>query len=309
MDPLSEVLALLDVRAATPSRLEAGGTWALRFNGNQHVKLGAVLSGRCWVAAEGGEPVSLEAGDCYLLRSGSPYEAASEPGLEPADGGDVFAGVWPDTVYYQVGPGDQDRCVLVGGALSFDETLGALLVGGLPPCVRIAADSPRARVLQPILQLLNEETAADSPGSVAMRVQLTQIVFVQAMRTLLEVGDAGSGWLAALSDDCVGKALALIHDEPARRWTVAELAAAAGLSRSAFAQKFRAMVGLPPLDYVARWRIRRAGHELRSSDRTVASVAADFGYGSESAFSHAFKRITGEPPTGYRHRAPTYELP
>jgi AraC-like DNA-binding protein len=309
MDPLSEVLTLLDIRAATPSRLEAGGAWALRFNGNQHVKLGAVLSGRCWVTADGGEPLLLETGDCYLLKGGSPYEAASDPSLVPTDGAEVFLGVWPDTVYYQVVPGDDDRCVIVGGALSFDDTLGALLLGYLPPCVRIAADTSRARVLQPVLQLLNEETSADSPGSVAMRVQLTQIVFMQAMRTLLEVADESSGWLAALSDGGIGTALALIHKDPARRWTVAELATAADLSRSAFAQKFRTMVGLPPLDYLARWRIRRAAHELRSSDRTIASVAADFGYGSESAFSHAFKRITGEPPTGYRHRLPTYEMP
>jgi AraC-like DNA-binding protein len=174
--------------------------------------------------------------------------------------------------------------------------------------VRIAADSHRARVLQPILQLLGDETSGDSPGSAAMRVQLTQILFVQALRTLLIPGNQGggrvSGWLGALGDDCIGGALALIHREPARRWTVAELATEVGLSRSSFAQRFRELVGLPPVDYLVRWRIQSAARILRSSDRTVASVAAQFGYTSESAFSNAFKRVTGQSPARHRRIRP-----
>jgi AraC-like DNA-binding protein len=311
VDPLSEILAVLDVRAAEPSRLEAGGRWALRFPGNQHLKLGAILAGQCWVTAEGGEPIHLSAGDCYLLNSGRPYQAGSDPETEPADGVAVFTGIWPDTVYYNTTCDDPDRCIVVGGAVSLDDTVGALLLHSLPPCVRIAADSHRARVLQPILQLLGDETSSESPGSTAMRAQLTQILFVQALRTLLIPGNQPdgrvSGWLGALGDDCIGAALTLIHKQSARRWTVAELATAVGMSRSAFAERFRSLVGLPPMDYLLRWRIHSAARVLRSSDRTVASVATEFGYTSESSFSNAFKRVTGHPPARHRHLTPTSE--
>ncbi|MDN3359666.1 AraC family transcriptional regulator [Actinomadura sp. DC4] len=302
VDPLSEVLTLLDVRAALPSRFEAGGRWALRFERHHHVKVGALLAGRCWLTPEGAEPVLLRPGDCYLLASGRPYTSASDPEVEPVDGHAVFEGVHPGTVRHNVAAGDLEPTILVGGSVTFDETAAALLLDHLPPCVRIGADSHRAQVLRPILELLGEETAGDAPGSMVMREQLTQILFVQALRTLL-IADELPGWLGALTDDSVGVALAAIHREPARHWTVAELAAVAGLSRSTFALRFKTLVGLPPLDYLGRWRIRSAARALRSGERTVGSVAAEFGYGSESAFSNAFKRVTGHPPARHRRVA------
>ncbi|MFC4589487.1 AraC family transcriptional regulator [Sphaerisporangium corydalis] len=310
MDPLSDVLALLDVRAALPSRFEATGRWALRFEPYQHLKVGAVLEGHCWISSEGSDPVHLRAGECYLLASGRSFTSASDLDTEPADGMAVFARSWPDTVYHTGAPTGRDdpgRTVLVGGAVMFDDTTSMLLLDNLPSCVRIAADSHRATVLRPTLELLGAETSADSPGSATMREQLTTVLFVQALRTLL-YSDAWAdgrptGWLGALGDQHVGAALTVIHREPSRRWTVADLAAEAGMSRSGFALRFRTQVGLTPLDYLARWRVRSAARALRSTDRTVASIAAEFGYASEGAFSSAFKRVTGQAPTEHR-RAP-----
>ena len=307
MDPLSEVLAMLDVRTAQPARLEAGGRWALRFPGNQPLKLGALLAGQCWVTAEGAEPIQLHAGDCYLLSSGRPYQLGSDLETEPADAHALFTQCFPGN-YYNPSRDDPGRCIVLSAGVSLDDTGGALLLHGLPPCVRIAADSHRAHVLKPILQLLGDETSSPSPGSAAMTAQLTQILFVQALRTLLPSYDQPecrvSGWLGALGDDCIGNALALIHKEPARRWTVAELGTAVGMSRSAFAARFRALVGLSPMDYLVRWRVHSAARILRSSDRTVASVAAEFGYTSESSFSNTFKRVTGHAPARHRHLTP-----
>lgn len=307
MDPLSEVLAMLDVRTAQPTRLEAGGRWALRFPGNQPLKLGAVLAGQCWLTAEGGEPIQLRAGDCYLLSSGRPYQVGSDLETEPADAQALFPRCFPGN-YYNTSRDDPSRCIVLSAGVSLDDTSGALLLHSLPPCVRIAADSHRAQVLQPILQLLGDETSVESPGSAAMTAQLTQILFVQALRTLLlsydQPGARVPGWLGALGDESIGNALALIHRQPARRWTVAELGTAVGMSRSAFAQRFRTLVGLPPMDYLVRWRVHSAARTLRFSDRTVASVAAEFGYTSESSFSNTFKRVTGHPPARHRHLTP-----
>lgn len=283
----------------------AGGHWALRFapgEGGADVKVGVLLAGECWITAEGAEPVHLATGDCYMLLSGRPYMVASDLETEPVNGYPVFAPVWSGTVYYNTSPTEPGRTILVGGAVHFGDTTAALLLESLPPIARIAPDSHRAQVLRPTLQMLADETAIDSPGSMTMREQLTLILFVQMLRTLLLSGTP-TGWLGALNDPSIGAALTLIHKEPARRWTVADLAAAANMSPSAFAQRFRNLIGLPPLDYLARWRMQSAVRVLRTTDRTVASIAAGFGYASESAFSNAFKRVTGRSPSHFRRQS------
>jgi AraC-like DNA-binding protein len=142
-----------------------------------------------------------------------------------------------------------------------------------------------------------------------MSERLTEILFIQAMRALVAGTGEGSpdtngvplrGWLGALGDPRVGGALLLMHQQAARPWTVAALGSEVGMSRAGFAARFKQLVGMPPLVYLQRWRILSAGKELRGGRRTVASVAAQWGYASESAFSNAFKRVTGVSPTRYR---------
>jgi AraC-like DNA-binding protein len=305
MDPLSEVLELLDLRAAAPSRLEAGGRWALSFAGHQQLKIGAVLAGECWLVPDGAEPLHLAAGDCYLLAGRRPFTAASDRETRSVPSGTVLPSPWPVPAYYQATADDPGRTILISGSLSFDDTAAALLTGGLPPVSRIAAGSRQAGVVAPALRLLADETAGSAPGAATMRKELTRILFIQVLRALLTgddpAGPAPHGWLAALTDQQIGAALTLIHQHPARRWTVAELAAAVSMSRSSFALRFRALVGLPPLDYLVRWRMQLAARALRTTGRTVAAIGADLGYSSESAFSAAFKRVLGQPPSRYRH--------
>lgn len=309
MDPLSDVLNLLHLRGASPSRMEAGGPWALRFRAYPYVKVGAVLTGSCVLAPDGTPPLRLEAGDCYLLTGDRPYQVGSDPLQEPVDGHAVYqaarARARSSSMTVRYGdPEAPDRAVVVGGSIEFDDVTAGLLLSSLPPTARIAADSPQAHVLRPTLQLLADETAEDRPGSAVMAASLTQILFLQALRAYLELtaeaGESGTGWLGGLSDPQIGAALGHMHQRPAHPWTVGELASAVGMSRSAFALRFRTLVGRPPLDYLLRWRIQRAAAALRGGDRTVASVAAEWGYASESAFSNAFKRVTGQPPA--RHR-------
>jgi AraC-like DNA-binding protein len=313
MDPLSEVLDLLDLRAASPSRLEAGGHWALSFAAHQHLKVGAVVTGECWLTPEGTAPLRLTAGDCYLLASSRPYTAASDLETTPVPSGSVLPSPWPSPAYYQATPDDPARTILISGSLSFDAAAAALLLASLPPAVRITAGSEQATVVAPVLRLLAAETAADAPGAAALRRQLTQILFVQVLRALLQssapVTGSSPGWLGALGDRQIGTALALLHQDPRRRWTVAELAAAVSMSRSSFAMRFRALVGLAPLDYLIRWRVQIAAHALRSTDRTVAAIGADLGYASESAFSNTFKRVLGQSPSRYRKPAVTSITP
>ncbi|MDH2425663.1 AraC family transcriptional regulator [Sphaerisporangium sp. TRM90804] len=302
---MSDVLTLLNVRSAFTSRFEGGGRWALRFPSYRHVKIGAVVAGTCRVAVEGGPALWLSAGDCYLLTGGRPYRVASDPEAEPEDGHAVYLRA-PDirNVRYGTAASDAERTVIVGGSITLDETTAALLLDCLPPVARIPVDSPAARTLRPVLRMLADETAAEPLGAAVMIEHLTQILFIQALRAHLAGAEHVPGWLGALRDPRIGTALTLMHQQATRRWTVAGLAVEVGMSRSSFAERFKALVGIPPLDYLLHWRIRSAAETLRAGDRTVASVAAEWGYTSESAFSNAFKRVTGQPPARYRTLKP-----
>jgi len=160
----------------------------------------------------------------------------------------------------------------------------------------------RTQLLQASLQLLSMETAQQRLGSGLIVSRLADIIFMQAVRAHIETLDpeADHGWLAALADRRLGAALNLLHKNVAANWTVEALAAAAGMSRSAFALRFKEKVGQSPLDYLTRWRMFRAGHLLRNSDKALVEIAGSVGYDSEAAFNKAFKRTTGSAPGAYR---------
>ena len=309
VDPLSDLIAALSVRAGALSGLDAAGGWALRFGVHEHIKIGAVLTGSCRLAADDAEPVLLRAGDCYLQAARESFRIAGDLDAPYQDGEQVYLAS-PSRIV-RLGEdheaGDEGRTLILGGSVNFLDPTVALLLSGLPPVTAIRAGTPQARAIQPLLGMLFDEVSAVRLGTSAMSERLTEILFIQAMRALVSGQESpdGSpprlgGWLGALGDPQIGGALVLMHQQAARRWTVAALGAAVGMSRAGFAARFRELVGMPPLVYLKRWRILAAAKELRNGDRTVASVAAEWGYASESAFSTAFKRVTGVPPTRYR---------
>jgi AraC-like DNA-binding protein len=165
--------------------------------------------------------------------------------------------------------------------------------------------SPLTERLQDTLRLMALEVDEMRPGGEAVLTRLADVLVIQAIRTWLETDDAArTGWLGALADRHVGRALALIHRDPARDWTVASLAAELALSRSSFAARFTELVGEPVMAYVTRWRMHVALDRLQSGDTTVAQLAGTLGYRSEAAFSRAFKRVVGTSPGKVRQRPP-----
>jgi AraC-like DNA-binding protein len=296
MDPLSDMLRLLDIQVAPPCRLEAAGDWALRFAEDRHLRVGAVLRGSLWLTAGTAAPVLLRTGDCFLLAGGDSYAVGSDPDRPAEDG---MAG-FPTAIYRHVEPGTLGPTSTISGALGFDETVAALLLEHLPQLSAIRARTSEAAALHPVLTMLARETSFDAPGTAAMRDHLTHVLFVQTLRVVLSRPDISLGWLRALGDERLRPALALIHGRPGEPWTVAKLAAAAGMSRSAFAQRFKTTVGLAPLDYLSRWRVQSAARLLRVTDRTVSSLATEFGFSTPSSFIRTFKRVTGQSPARYR---------
>ena len=175
----------------------------------------------------------------------------------------------------------------------------ATLLASLPPIIHIRERSASA-ALRFSIERMMEELGGDRPGGVLLIEHLAHMVLVHALRIhLAERAEGGVGWIFALADRQMGTAIRAIHADPGRRWTVEELAAEAGMSRSSFAERFRATVGAAPIDYVTRWRMLVAGDRLSGSREPVAVIAASLGYDSEAAFGAAFKRVMGTSPRRY----------
>ena len=193
----------------------------------------------------------------------------------------------------------------VCGYLTLDPLLCGPILESLPPMLKVNVRSDRSGqwLEQSILHLL-EETTASRAGSEAMLSKLSEALFVDTLRRYVaSLTDQSTGWLAGARDAVVGRSLALLHRRPAHSWTIAELAAAVGVSRSALVARFTQYLSAPPMAYLTGWRLRLAAESLTSSSKSVADVAGAVGYESEAAFNRAFKRAFGVPPAQYRRRS------
>jgi AraC-like DNA-binding protein len=242
---------------------------------------------------------ALYPGDCFILATNRPYAVASAPGLEPVDGLPLYRASATGSV--RVGNGDGDEVAMTGGRFELDAGSARLLLDVLPPLLVVGAQEPRAATLRAALTLFDAETAEPGLGSFIVTDGLGRVVFVEALRAAIGSEDGRlRGWLAALADERVGRALHAIHEDPARHFTVPELAAMVHMSRSSFAARFRTLVGTSPLHHALRVRMHVAARSLRTGNATVSEIGAAAGYTSDAAFSNAFKRVLGVAPSAWR---------
>ena len=303
MDPLSDVLSLLKLRSYISGGFDAGGEWAVAFAPHEGIKLYAVMAGECWLTVDGvAEPVRARAGDCFLLPRGRPFQIATDLALTPVDATTIYTGVRDGGVRTLNGGGD---FFSVGGHFALEGEQAQVLLGMLPPIVHIKREADK-EVMRWCLDRMRHELREPQPGGLLVAQQLATTLLVQALRLHLADGGNGNvGWLFALGDKQMSAAINAMHAEPARRWTLQELAQQAGMSRTTFAVRFKETVGDSPMDYLTRWRMLRAGDRLVNSGDPVSIVARSLGYESESAFSTAFKRVMGCSPRQYaRGREP-----
>lgn len=294
LDSLSDILSLLDVRSARCTRFEAGGGWAFKFPAKPRLKFVAVLRGECWIMLPGEDPHRLLAGDTFLLAEAPEYILASNPRLIPQDGIAAFDWEHSDMAHH-----GGSETLLLAGSFVFEAIYIRLLLDTLPSFLLIPSGDLAAAALRDLLAVLDREIRVGQIGTSLVTQRLAEVLLVQVLRGYAaRSGDPRCGWIAAAADPQIGAALNLMHADIAHRWTVADLARAVGMSRSAFAFAFKQKVGAPPLDYLLRWRMEVARDALRRGE-TVAMVAARVGYASESAFGNAFKRIHGTAPKRY----------
>jgi AraC-like DNA-binding protein len=297
MDPLSDVLSLLRPRSFMSGGVDYGGDWAVAFGPHEGIKFQAMISGSCWLAIEGvGEPIRIDAGDCYLLPRGRPFRLASDLALTPVDAMAFLQAPLRGAVRTVNGGGD---CFAIGGHFAFAGKHAEMLLGMLPPIVHLRSEADKAAMRWSVERLMLE-LREPQPGGFLIAQQLAHMLLVQALRLHLR-DDAGKGvgWLFALADRQVSAALTAMHAQPGRRWTIEALAKEAAMSRSTFALKFKRLVGASPMDYLTRWRMLLAADRLGNGGETVSALAPALGYESESAFSTAFKRVMGAPPRHY----------
>lgn len=305
MDSLSTILDSVRLASTAISCATFGAPWAVRTSGAPAGIFHAILEGAAWITADGvSAPVRLGRGDVVVLPSGGPHTIGDDPATPPVAIRDLSARPGHNGVaaLRHGGPGATTR--IFCGTFHLEHDAERSLLSLLPAFMHVPGErSPSSEPTSATLRLLDHEVSQGAPGSRALILRLCDVLFVQVLREHIAGSPAGArGWLAALRDEHVGRALALIHQNPAERWDARLLAARSGTSRSRLFARFTELVGEPPARYVARWRIFTAADLLGQRRASVADVAERVGYASEDAFVKAFKRHLGHSPSEYRRR-------
>ena len=303
VDPLGEALYVLRMSGSFYSRCEFTAPWGLALPAFEaSLMFHVVMSGRCWLEVEGAEATLMQPGDLALVPHGEGHRLASEPGLPAAWLADVPRDPVSDRYEILRQGGGGAPTGLVCGTVRFDHPAARHLVALLPRLIGVeAAGSSQTDWLQSTVRFMAAEAAALRPGGETVITRLADVLVIQAIRSWIERDPAAqTGWLGALRDRQVGRALAMIHRDPARAWSVGSLATEVAMSRSAIAARFTELVDEPAMHYVTRWRMAVAQSRLTQDGTTIHELAGRLGYQSEAAFSRAFKRFVGVPPGAVR---------
>src|SRR5262245_39267723 len=308
VDPLGEALHFLRMTGVMYCRAVFTAPWALALPAfDDCLMFHVVTLGRCLLEVEGCENQVLRSGQFALVPHGTGHCLASEHGVTPARLFDLPRQQVSDRYEVLRHGGGGEPTAITGGAVRFDHPAAHRLVTLLPNVITVDAwNSPALESIQTTLRLMALEAQEIRPGGEAVVTRLADILVIQAIRSWMAKDPAAqTGWLGALQDTQIGRALALVHRDPSYPWTVVSLANEVAMSRSAFAARFTSLVGEPAMHYVARWRMNLALTWLKEDDVPLAEVAGRLGYESEAAFSRTFKRFIGRSPGAVRRPAAT----
>lgn len=310
MDGLAALLDGPRARGAFLVRVLLAAPWAVRLEDESPLSVTAVVRGHAWAVPDRGDAVRLEAGDVVIASGPGHWSVADIPGT------DAFAVIRPGQVCVTPdgrelaeelhqgvrswGNSATGETVLLTGAYLLEGEVSGRLLRALPPMLVLRADD----LDSPLVPLLGDEIVKDAPGQEAVLDRLLDLLLIAVLRAWFARPDADPpGWYVGQGDPVVGPALRLMQHHPERSWTVAELAAAGGVSRAAFARRFAGVVGVPPMTFLTEWRLALAADLLLDPSVTLAEVARRVGYGTPFALSAAFKRARGVSPREHRRQA------
>ena len=318
-DALSDIFKAVRLTGAAFFDVAASGRWCAEQpsrelvlrkvmpGADRLISYHVVVEGECYATMIGGEPLHLDPGEVIVYTRGDPHVMASAPGLRalrPTQAEFDAMTTGPQPFIVRLGDGEQPTAKLVCGFLACDSRPYNPLFDNLPPVItaRRSGDSG-ASWLAKFIGVAVAETLNRRAGGEGVLARLSELMLIEVVRRYVEGLPPGpSGWLAGLRDPFVGKSLALLHAHAARPWTIEDLAREVGLSRSVLAERFADLVGLPPMHYLAHWRMQIAAGRLCDGGSNIAVIASEAGYGSEAAFSRAFKKLVGLPPSEWRRR-------
>jgi AraC-like DNA-binding protein len=318
LDPITDIFRTMHVTAFGQHRLEATAPWGLIQEKQSEEKVtlsgkkisppdlahfAMIARGNCWLSVEGiPDPIPLTGGDCFLLARDTSIVMRDSPRTRPRSTFREIAAEANTVVHYG---GGGAPTTIVCGSLSFERASLKPITQLLPRFILIKADQAHTLALHNTMQALASEMAEQAPGAEVVATRLAEVLFIQALRAHIasEVEWRNKGWLRAIFDPQVGAVLSAVHDSVSAPWTVESLAAAATMSRSAFAVRFKELLGQTPLEYVTEWRMQKAMQLLQQRDKKLIDVARLVGYESDAAFSKAFKRVVGANPGEYLKRS------
>jgi len=307
MDALAGLLDGPRARGAFLLRSVLNPPWSVRIEDRAPLTLVSMLRGDGWLVPDGGDAVCLRPGDVAVVRGPDPYTVSDVPGRPPlavihpgerstTPDGEELCKAWNQGVRTW-GQGPDGSAVILSGTYQLRSEVGQRLLDALPALLVL----PGEQWHSPLLPLLGEEVARDEPGQEVVLDRLLDLLLIAVLRAWFARPDAAApAWYLAHADPVVGRALRLLHDDPAHPWTVACLSAKCGVSRAALARRFTALVGEPPMTYLTGWRLAMAADLLREPAATIGAVARRVGYGSSFALSAAFKRVRGVSPQQHR---------
>jgi AraC-like DNA-binding protein len=302
VDVFGQILEAVHLRTDIFGKLDLGAPWRLRLPEREYLSFYVVARGSAWLEIEKTR-IPLSTGDAVILPLGSPHELR--------DG--ARSNVPAQSFHYDVCPRSPHTGRLGGNGPVTSVIIGHFRLGhaprnallaSLPPAIHLPADATSASPqLAGVVPLILSESASPGPGSSIVLARLADLLFVQGLRLWVSRAGQSACGLRAVSDPAIGAALRLMHGQPGEPWTVERLASSVAMSRSAFAARFSELVGEPPLQYLARWRMTLAAQRLREDDVVIADVAEAVGYGNPVAFSKAFARMQGVGPGTFRREA------
>jgi len=308
-DSLTDVLRDFRLSQNFYCHSELQSPWGLGMPDEDHAVFHFVAEGRAWLRREGHAPLALEQGDFVLAAAHLPHVISNPVDALSTGVTDLpFEKVNGHTLLLRHG-GEGERTVIACGGVRFEDPAAHPLVALLPEILHVRSrDDGQGNLLRLMLDAMGTEALNPRPGGTTVMLRLADILVIHAIRSWLDAGaEDRTGWLGALRDPQLGRALLLMHRQPERDWTVADLAASVNMSRSVFSDRFTTLVGAPPLLYLTRWRMHLATRWLREERASLGEVASRLGYESEPSFSRAFKRHVGVAPGAVRRSGRTPE--
>jgi AraC-like DNA-binding protein len=318
MDVLSEVLKAVKLDGAVFYNAEFSAPWCfcspasptlapyLSANSKHVIIFHLLTEGHGYAQVEGdGRPLPLSAGDIVIFPHGDPHVMRNGPIVKPVDHAEEVRRILAQGLKVSRMGGGGEITKFICGYMACEPQLSRIFLGGLPPILKTHIRTGLSgQWLEQSIRYSVDNADVSKPGGEAMLAKLAEVLFIETLRRYIaELPPEQLGWLAGARDPEVGKVLALLHRQPAHPWTIATLAKEAGLSRSVLAERFRRYLSETPIAYLTRWRLQLGAQLLKSTSNSVAQLAAEVGYESESAFNRAFKREFGLPPARFRMEA------